>query len=114
MDYQQIGTEIKVAVEQRELENEINGLWEKIKKASELIFLLREENQQLKEKNNELEKKLQELIEKLSTKEQELGKIKAEYSRLVNTSVDDNFTPQEKEALRKRITELIAKINSHL
>lgn len=114
MDYQQIGTEIKVAVEQRELENEINGLWEKIKKASELIFLLREENQQLKEKNSELENKLKELTEKLTSKEQELGKIKSEYARIVNTAVGDSFTPQEKEALRKRITELIAKINSHL
>lgn len=114
MDYQQIGTEIKNTVEQRELENEINTLWEKIKKASELIFFLREENQQLKEKNNELEKKVQELLEKLATKEQELGKIKSEYSRLINTTVGENFTPQEKEALRKRITELIAKINSHL
>lgn len=114
MDYQQIGTEIKVAVEQRELENEINGLWEKIKKASELIFLLREENQQLKEKNSELDRKFQEIVEKLALKEQELGKIKSEYSRLINTAVGDSFTPQEKEALRKRITELIAKINSHI
>ncbi|RCK77360.1 MAG: hypothetical protein IGBAC_1669 [Ignavibacteriae bacterium] len=114
MDYQQTGAEIKVAVEQKELEAEINNLWDKIKKASELIFLLREENQQLKEQNSSLVQKLEELKEKLTNKEQEIGKIKAEYARVMNSAAGDVFTPQEKEALRKRIHELIAKINSHL
>ncbi len=114
MDYQQTNTEIKVALDPKELEVEINNLWDKIKRASELIFLLREENQQLKEQNSSLVQKLEELKEKLTAKEQEISKIKAEYARVMNTAAGDIFTPQEKEALRKRINELIAKVNSHL
>ena len=114
MDYQQPGMEIKVTVEQKELEVEINNLWEKIKKASEMIFLLREENQQLKEEKNGLIKKNEELQEKLSVKEQEIVRIKSEYARLLNNASGSAFTPQEKEALRVKINELITKINSHL
>lgn len=114
MDYQQLGTDVKVAVEQKELEVEINNLWEKIKKTSEIIYYLREENRQLKEQYDALLQRYEEMIEKFAQKEQEVTRIRTEYLKIMNTASSDAFTPQEKEALRNRINELIAKINSHL
>lgn len=114
MEYQQAGTDAKVIIEQKEIEAELKSLWEKIRKASEVIFMLRDENQQLKTQNSELEQKYNELNSNIMAKDQELIRIRSEYSKLASSTGEDTFSSTEKEALKNRITDLIAKINSHL
>ncbi len=114
MDYQQAGTDAKVSIDQKEIEAGLKSLWEKIRKASEVIFMLRDENQQLKAQNSELQQKCDELKSLIMAKEQEILRIRTEYSRLASSASGDTFSAAEKEALKSRITDLIAKINSHL
>lgn len=114
MDYQQAGTDAKVIIEKKEIEAEIKTLWEKIRKASEVIFMLRDENQQLKAEYSKLQQKYDELNHNIMAKEQELVRVRTEYSKLASSTGEDTFSSTEKEALKNRITDLIAKINSHL
>jgi predicted nucleic acid-binding Zn-ribbon protein len=114
LDYQQIGTESKTLSEQENIEIEIKRLWDKIRKASEVIFMLRDEIQTIKNQNSELQQKYEDLKTTMGSKEQEYARIRAEYTRLGSNIGGETFSPQEKEALKNRILELIAKINSHL
>ncbi len=114
MDYQQAGTDAKVIIEQQEIEAELKSLWDKIRKASEVIFMLRDENQHLKSQNSDLQQKYDELNSQIIAKEKEINRIRTEYSKLASSTGEDTFSATEKEALKNRITDLITKINSHL
>jgi FtsZ-binding cell division protein ZapB len=114
LDYQQIGAESKTLPDQENVEAEIKKLWDKIRKASEVIFMLRDEIQTLKTENSELHQKYEDLKTASDSRYQELARIRAEYTRLASSLSEETFSLQEKEALKNRISELIAKINSHL
>lgn len=114
MDYQQLGVESKTLSEQENIEIELKRLWDKIRKASEVIFMLRDEIQSLKTLNSELLQKYEDAKAVIINKDQELARFRAEYTRLTSNIGEDTFSSQEKEALKNRISELITKINSHL
>lgn len=114
MEYQNLDTGLNPVAEYKEIELEIKNLWEKIRKASEVIFILRDENNELKVQYAQVQKKLEEITKSLSDKDLEIARLKTENSKLYSTASEDSMTPAEKEALKKRINELISKINSHL
>jgi len=68
----------------------------------------------VREVREKLEGELNSTRNQLSLREQDLKRLKAEYSQLVNANENVAFTKEEKEILRNRIRDLIAKINSHL
>lgn len=113
MDYQHLSTNIKDSIEGKDIEAEIKSLWEKIRKASEIIFVVKEENQVLKFENQDLQQKYQEAKMVLASREKEIAQLRAEFARIASAG-ENSFSPQEKEVLKKRISDLITKINSHI
>ncbi len=68
----------------------------------------------LREVQGRLETELNSVRNQLSVKDQDMKRLRAEYSQMVNANENGAFTKEEKEILRNRIRELIAKINSHI
>ncbi|MBI4549116.1 MAG: hypothetical protein HY707_14120 [Ignavibacteriae bacterium] len=96
------------------VEETLSLLWEKVHAATELISQLRETRRSLDGRVSKLEQEVTSLKLELQTKEQELKKLRTEYSSLLNSRDNNVFTQEEKENLKNKIRELIAKINSHL
>ncbi|TAK65416.1 MAG: hypothetical protein EPO24_02530 [Bacteroidetes bacterium] len=68
----------------------------------------------LRDTKVQLESEVNTLKNQMSVKEQDMKRLRAEYSQLVDANENVAFTKEEKEILRNRIRDLIAKINSHL
>ena len=113
MDYEQSKVNIKESIEGKEIESDIKNLWDKIRKVSEIMFLIKEENKELKAEVQKLKQKFSESESQLIANEREISQLHSDLARLT-TSTNSSFPPQEKEIIKKRISELIAKINSHL
>ncbi len=126
MNHQQSSEMETMIVKDSQLLDEIfKPVWEKIRRAAELIQELREEKGRLSERISDmeistshrienLEGELKSLRQELTLREQELKRVKAENSQLSSTNGREIFSIEEKEILKDRIRELIAKINSHL
>jgi uncharacterized coiled-coil DUF342 family protein len=107
--------EVKTYTESLSLEVGLKHLWEKVRTASERITELREQSQNYRSQIEYLEQEIVRLRAELSQKDQELKQLKVSHSALTNSIGGDNIlTVVEKEALKTRIRELIATINSHL
>lgn len=96
------------------LEESIRTLWQKVRVATETISHLREERVSLQTRLAEIEMNAANLRNELLNKDQELRKLRGEYHQLVQSNGASGFSTEEKEILKVRIRELIAKINSHL
>ena len=93
-------------------ENEISKL--RSSSDSELLSTKAILENTLREVRGQLEAELTTTRGQLSTRDQDMKRLRAEYSQIVNANENVAFTKEEKEILRNRIRELIAKINSHL
>jgi chromosome segregation ATPase len=96
------------------LDNLIRSFWEKAHAASELITRLRSDQQSLSERLAQIERELTTLRSELSTRELELKRARHERDQLIGSNGNERFTDEERDNLKERIRELIAKINSHL
>ncbi len=97
----------------RSLEASLQLLWEKARRVSEVILQLKESNQQLRVKVAELEEREQEMRTALEAKEKEVDRLRHDVQRL-QMNGSEAFTKEEREAIKARIKELIAKINARL
>lgn len=97
----------------RTLEMSLQRLWEKARRVSEIVSGLKEENKTLQDQVAGLERAEQKLKNQLEEGERELERIRAELGRMQSNG-NELFSKDEKEALKARIKELIAKINSRL
>jgi uncharacterized coiled-coil DUF342 family protein len=89
------------------LETALKAIWEKARAASDLIRQLRDEKRTLIQRVAELESHAQ-------RQDQELRNLRAEHEDLLSSSGDNVMTADEKERLKGKIRDLIAKINSYL
>ena len=96
------------------LESSLRKLWEKIKSASELIQQLRYERQQLKGQVLSLEEENASLRTDIGERDLEMKRLRAERQQLIQAGSNNGFTDEEKDILKGKIKDLIAKINSHL
>jgi hypothetical protein len=107
------------------LEDLLKPVWEKVRGAIALVQALREEKSVLEvqvrelervgaERLQALERELVALRADLTAREQELKRSKTEYAQLIASGGRQTFSPEEREILKSRIRELIAKINSYL
>jgi len=114
-----------IAKESQLLEEIFKPIWEKVRKAGELIHHLQEEKDKLKNKVSELEQsssqkiqslenELKVLRQELGTREQELKRVRNENTQLMSDNGQHIFSLEEREIIKDRIRELIAKINSYL
>ncbi len=109
---QQTELEVGSIRDSRGLEGVFRTLWERVKKAAELIEHLKEENRTLRSNTAQLEEQLSNLKNELMTKEGALREMNEERLQVLSSG-DSLFSEQEREALKQRIRELIASINSH-
>lgn len=103
-----------VSKDAQTIESSVRKLWDKIKAASELIQQLKKEKQQLQRQVGSLTDDLASLRTEVNTMDQEIKRLRAERNQLIQAGSGNGFTDEEKEILKVKLKELIAKINSHL
>ena len=107
------------------LDDAFKVIWEKARAAGDLVNRLRDEKQMVSdrlrdfevafaEKLKSLEKEIAALRSDLLTKEQNLKRLRAEHSQLLSANGHHSFSEEEREILKSRIRDLVAKINSYL
>jgi uncharacterized coiled-coil DUF342 family protein len=100
--------------EHRMLEGVFKVVWEKTRATSDLIRQLREEKRGLSQRVAELESEAEKLLQAAVKQEQELKKLRAEHAEMLNSADGNVLSADEKERLKNKIRDLIAKINSYL
>lgn len=114
MNRRQDGLEVSVAEDMDNIDTILKTFWEKARFAAELIARLREEKRTLQDQCVKLQDELQKIHSDLSGKEQELKRLRAEHAQILSSISSDVFTTQDKDELKNKIRDLIAKINSYL
>ena len=104
----------EVSRESTVVELALKDLWERVREATELIERLKNERQSLGGRVEELEKEVTALRSEVLGKEQDLKRLRMEHIQLLSSDGRRAFSEEEKEVLKGRIRELIAKVNSHL
>jgi septal ring factor EnvC (AmiA/AmiB activator) len=95
------------------LELALQALWQKARMVSDALVELKEDNAALRRRLAELEGSEERLKEELLGRERELERLRQEALRLQSNG-SNSLTKEEKEALKARIKDLVARINSHL
>lgn len=115
MDQEDLEMEVKSYSDSLPLEPALKHLWERVRAVADRVSQLQEENNAFRNRVEELEREVARLHSELVQREQETKRMKQEHAHLTGPLGDNNFLkPEEREALKTRIKELIAKINSHL
>lgn len=114
LNQRQAETEYVIAKDEEVIEETLRGLWGRARAASNLIGQLREERGAMNHRLNELDSELRSLRAELITRDQELKRLRAEHSQLISSNGHEFFSADERESLKNKIRDLIAKINSHL
>ena len=106
--------EMTMVNENRLLEGVFKVVWEKTRATAELIRQLREEKRGLLQRVSELESEAEKLLGAAVKQEQELKRLRAEHAAMVSSADGNVLSADEKERLKGKIRDLIAKINSYL
>jgi chromosome segregation ATPase len=99
--------------EGRNIESAIKTLWEKARRAGELIAALKEENSGLRTKLEEVQLQLEQLNQELVQRDQTISQLEAEQAEADSKS-NETFSNGEREALAAKVKDLLAKIDSYL
>lgn len=94
------------------MESGLRSLWEKVKRAGELIGKLREENRSLHAKVDQLDAELRRVQSELQKRDQTIKEL-----NLSQTTVKASgavFPDGEREALVLRVRDLLSRIESYL
>ena len=91
----------------------LKSLWDKVRRAAEVIARLRVENSQLQSTVGRMQQELSQQKEDLIKREQEIRKLSAEKTE-IQSARTSGFSNGEREALSARVKELLGKIESYL
>ncbi|MCX7984661.1 MAG: hypothetical protein N3A63_07150 [Bacteroidetes bacterium] len=97
----------------QEIEESLQRLWEKAHAVSEVVVRLKNENRELRVQNAALREQVQQRERELEVKIREIESLRAQI-REVQYNESALISKEEKEELKSKLRELIAKINSHL
>jgi response regulator RpfG family c-di-GMP phosphodiesterase len=97
----------------RQLEESLHVLWEKARLVSDELLRLKAENKELKNRLSGLEVDKRRSTEELQRREREMEEVR---EQLANAQLNGSslFSKEDSEAVKLRMKELIAKINSRL
>jgi predicted nucleic acid-binding Zn-ribbon protein len=109
-----IQVEVNTSNDNSPLEGLFKGVWERTRATSELIHQLRDEKQKITQRIAELDIEMQKLRTAFANQELELKRLRSEHAELLNSNGDNVLSPDERERLKSKVRDLIAKINSHL
>jgi uncharacterized coiled-coil DUF342 family protein len=105
------GTQTSTAAgDVRSVESALQALWERVRRAGELIRQLREERRALLTQVEQLRTEVQHLQIELAHKDQLLGSIPA----AANSNAGKVFANGEREALAQKVKDLLARIDAYL
>jgi peptidoglycan hydrolase CwlO-like protein len=110
---QQVDIEVGRNRDSKGLEGVFRTLWDHVRKATELIEHLKDENRTLQGNNVRLEEQIAAIRTDLMEKEEALRQVKQQNLQVLNHS-DNLFSDEEKQVVKSKIKELITKIDSHL
>ena len=96
------------------LDEVLKQLWEKARATSTVLNQFRTENTTLNDRIIQLEREITSLKSDISKKDYELKQMRVEYTELTSSSWDNVLSQEDRENLKSKIRDLIAKINSHL
>jgi chromosome segregation ATPase len=98
----------------RAVEQALKGLWERVRRAGDIIQQLREERRALLSQVEQLRGDVQQLQEEMVRKEQILRKAQSE--RAVPTAAADapSFSNGDREAMARKVKELLQKLDAYL
>ena len=96
------------------LDEVLKQLWEKARATSTVLNQLRTENTTLSDRLLQLEREITSLKSDISKKDYEIKQMRMEYTQLTNSAEDNVLSTEDRENLKSKIRDLIAKINSHL
>jgi len=99
--------------EGRNIESALKTLWEKARRAGELIAALKEENALLRSKLEEMQLQLEHLNQELVQRDQSITQLEAEQAE-ADSKREELFANGEREALALKVKDLLAKIDSYL
>lgn len=105
----QSSTDTIVQADANPLESGLKALWDRVKRAGEVIVSLRSDNAQLKTRVDDLERELRRLQSELQKKDQVLQETTAR--RAEGESV---FSNGERDALIVRVKDLLSRIEAYL
>jgi predicted nucleic acid-binding Zn-ribbon protein len=114
LNHSQTEVEVGVAADIGVLEDTVKTLWDKARVISNAVSRLRDEKLSLSTRLVEMEKEVSTLRSDIVSKEQELKRLKSEQAKMMSSNSNEVFTDDERENLKSKIRELIAKINSYL
>ena len=95
----------------------VKEIREKAYRAATMIKELKLQNQHLEERNKAVEAEVLELRQQLEVKTRDIEDIRENMKSVSAIDVGDRllyFSPDEREALERQITELLARVSSHL
>lgn len=93
------------------IEESLKVLWEKVRRAGEVITQLREERQALQAQVGLLQQEVARLREELAQKDQQLQRLAAGVQEAKNAAILSNG---ERAQLAARVKELLARIDAYL
>ena len=94
------------------VENGLRSLWEKVKRAGELIGTLREENRSLRVRIDQFEGELRKLQLELQKRDQTIKDLTVSHATAKASGA--TFPDGEREALVSRVRDLLSRIESYL
>jgi len=105
--------EVRTGINKEIVESSLAHLWEKVRRVSDLVLRLKQENRGLKSKIQQYEGNQATITRELESLKAELERTRARLQQ--EQSNGSGFvTKEEKEAFVLRIKELIGKLNSRL
>ena len=109
-------TEIEVPApkEAQTFDDALRALWDKVREAADIIAEIKRERQHLQNRVMTIEDELSSIRGELVSKEQEIKRLKVELTQSSSSNGAVAIPIEEKEIIKNKIRDLIAKINSHL
>lgn len=108
-----VDTSVLSSAELKSLEDGLKGLWERVRRAGEMIVQLREEKVSLHARVQELETQVHGLDRELLKRDSQLKEIAAQ--KAVAESKEGFIVSNgEREALASRVKDLLARIDAYL
>lgn len=114
MENRQEELEVETGKSAQSLEDALRVLWDRVRAAADMVTRLKQEKRAMFGQVSTLEREVASLRSELQTREQEMKRLRQEHTQLLNAQSSAGFTPDERENLKNKIRDLVAKINSHL
>lgn len=96
------------------MDQALKGLWERVRRAGDIIQQLREERRALLSQVEQLRGDMQQLQEELARKDQMLRKAQSERAVPAAASEAVSLSNGDREAMARKVKELLHKLDAYL